>query len=48
MKLGDGLQRKRGKNNHTCPMYDDDFLAYLNKMMQHRLYISNQTGRHMW
>ena len=32
MKLGDGLQSKRGKNNHTCPMFDNDFLASSNQM----------------
>ena len=32
MKLGDSLQRKRGKNKHTCPMFDNDFLASSNKM----------------
>ena len=32
MNLGDGLQRKRGKNKHTCPMFDNDFLASSNQM----------------
>ena len=32
MKLGDGLQRKRAKNKHTCPMFDNDLLVYSNKM----------------
>ena len=32
MKLGDGLQRKRGKNNHTCPILNNDFLASSNQM----------------
>ena len=26
-KLGDGLLSKRGKNKHTCPIFDNDFLA---------------------
>ena len=32
MKLGYGLQRRRGKNKHTCPMFDNDFLASSNQM----------------
>ena len=32
MKLGDGLQRKRGKNKHTCPMFDNYFLASSNQI----------------
>ena len=32
MKLGDGLQKKRSKNNLTCPMFDNDFLASSNQM----------------
>ena len=32
MTLGDGLQRKRGKNKHTCSMFDNDFLACSNKI----------------
>ena len=32
MKLGDGLQRKIEKNKHTCPMFDNEFLAYSNQM----------------
>ena len=32
MKLGDGLQRKRGKNKHTYPMFNNDCLASSNKM----------------
>ena len=32
MKLGYGLQRKRGKNKHTCPMFDNDLLASSNQM----------------
>ena len=27
MKLGDCFQKKRGNNKHTCPMFDNDFLA---------------------
>ena len=27
MKPGDSLQRKRGKNKHTCPMFDNYFLV---------------------
>ena len=26
-KLGDGYNRKRGKNKYTCPMFDNEFLA---------------------
>ena len=32
MKLEYGLQRKRGKNKHTCPMFDNDFLASSDQM----------------
>ena len=32
MKLGDGLQIKGGKNKHTCPMLDNNFLASSNQM----------------
>ena len=32
MKLGDGLQRKMGKNKHTCPMFNNDLLASSNRM----------------
>ena len=32
MKLGDGLLRKRGKNKHTCPIFDNDFLASSNQI----------------
>ena len=32
MKIGDGLQRERGKNNHAIPMFDNDFLASSNQM----------------
>ena len=32
MKIGDGLQRKRGKNKHKCPMFDNNFLASSNQM----------------
>ena len=32
MKLGDGLQRKRGKNKHTCPMFNKYFLASSNQI----------------
>ena len=32
MKIGDFLQRKRGKNKHTCPMFDNDLLASSNQM----------------
>ena len=32
MKLGYGLLRKRGKNKHTCPIFDNDFLSYSNQM----------------
>ena len=32
MKLGDGLQRKMGKNKHTYPMFDNDLLASSNKI----------------
>ena len=31
-KLVDGLLRKRGKNKHTCPLFDNDFLASSNQM----------------
>ena len=31
-KLGDGLQCKRGKNKHTRPLFDNDFLASSNQM----------------
>ena len=31
-KLGDGLLSKRGKNKHTCPIFDNDFLAYSNQI----------------
>ena len=31
MKLGDGLLRKRGKNKHTSPIFDYDFLTYSNQ-----------------
>ena len=34
MKLGDGLQIKRGKNKHTRPIFDNDFLASSNQMKQ--------------
>ena len=27
MKLRDGFQRKRGKNKHICPMFDNELLA---------------------
>ena len=30
-KLGDGFNKKRGKNKHTCPMFDNKFLASSNK-----------------
>ena len=45
-KLGDGLLSKRGKNNHTCPIFDNDFLASSNQMkLKSTDYIfSNQTG----
>ena len=26
-KLGDGFNKKRGKNKYTCPMFDNEFLA---------------------
>ena len=26
-KFGDGLNKKRGKNKYTCPMFDKEFLA---------------------
>ena len=32
MKLGDGFLKKRGKNKHTCPISDNDFLASSNQM----------------
>ena len=32
MKLGDGFQRKSGKNKHICPMFDNVFLEYSNRM----------------
>ena len=32
MKLGDGLLRKRGKNKHTCPIFDNYLLEYSNQM----------------
>ena len=32
MQLGYGLLRKRGKNKHTCPIFDNDFLASSNQM----------------
>ena len=32
MKLGDGLPRKRGKNNFTCPIFDKYFLSSSNQM----------------
>ena len=32
MKLGDNLLRKRGKNKHICPIFDNDLLAYSNQM----------------
>ena len=50
MKLGGGLQRKRGKNKHTCPMFNNYFLASSNQMkLCAKDYIfSNQTGQHMW
>ena len=32
MKLGDRLLRKRGKNKHTCPIFDNDFLASSNQI----------------
>ena len=31
-KLGYGLLSKRGKNKHTCPIFDNDFLASSNQM----------------
>ena len=31
-KLGDGLLNKRGENKHTCPIFDNDFLAYSNQI----------------
>ena len=31
-KLGDGLLSKIEKNNHTCPIFDNDFLAYSNQI----------------
>ena len=32
MKLGDGFRKKGRKNKHTCPMFDNDFVASLNQM----------------
>ena len=32
MKLGDDLLRKRGKYRDTCPIFDNDFLAFSNQM----------------
>ena len=32
MKLGYGLQRKRGKNKQTCPTFDNDSLESSNQM----------------
>ena len=32
MKLGNYFQRKRGKNKHKCPMFDNDFLASSNQV----------------
>ena len=32
MKLRDGLIRKSGNNKHTCPIFDNDFLASSNQM----------------
>ena len=32
MKLGDDLQRKMGNSKHTCPMFDNYFLASSNQM----------------
>ena len=32
MKLGDGLLKKGGKNKHTCPIFDNDFLASSNQI----------------
>ena len=31
-KLGDGLLSKIGKNKHTCPIFDNDFLASSNQI----------------
>ena len=31
-KLGNGLLSKRGKNKHTCPIFDNDFLASSNQI----------------
>ena len=46
MKLGDGLQRKKGKNKHTRPMFNNYFLASSNQMKLCTIYyiFSNQTG----
>ena len=33
MKLGDGFQKKGGRGNkHTCPIFDNDFLASLKQI----------------
>ena len=31
-KLGDDLLSKIGNNNHTCPIFNNDFLASLNQI----------------
>ena len=31
-KLGDGLLSKMGKNKHTCPIFDNDFLSSSNQI----------------
>ena len=27
-KIGDSFNKIRGENNHTCPMFDNEFLGY--------------------
>ena len=31
-KLGDGFNKKRGKKNYTCPMFDNELLASSKKL----------------
>ena len=46
--LGDGFNKKRGKDKFTCPMFDNEFLAHSKQLIFFQIfYFSIQTGGHM-
>ena len=44
-KLGDGFNKKRGKNKHTCPIFENDFLASSKQIKQFPSYFIFQSNR---